>query len=279
MSTKKKTEKKTAIDAQRTSADYVIDPEDLYVETNPAHPLYDPRWMLEVTPEQIETWQLAGQTKDIVCRKNGDRIEVVDGLQTLKTALSVNRNRRLHNLEPIQVRITLKALPSNAAVMLFREISNRRRVSLPSMIARQAATMLAQGVPRASVLLAVEGIGGQRALDRFLALHELSPEVKRAVDEGALSAGAAVARFKDMRLDQQPRALAEYLSEGGTQAPRPPGERTRPFPAIDVVRRVHAKAPTGLLVDAGVLLGWVAGKVTRDELVAAHPSLASAFSE
>ena len=54
MPTKKKPkDAKTAIDAQRTSADYVIYPEDLYVETNPKHPLYDPRFALDVTAEQI----------------------------------------------------------------------------------------------------------------------------------------------------------------------------------------------------------------------------------
>jgi len=279
MPTKKKPkDTKTAIDAQRTSADYVIYPEDLYVETNPKHPLYDPRFALEVTAEQIETWAIAGQTKDIVCRKNGARIEVIDGLQTWKTAVAVNKNRKAHGAPLIQVRITLKPM-SDSELLLFRGIANKHRRSLPSMVAHQVANMVREGLPRESIVLAVDGIESERDLDRHLAFHQLAREVKDAVDQGEVKMSYAVRELGRLRLDEQPAAVARLLVEGRPTAPKT-GERARPFPAIDDVRRVHARSGTAehMHPQAQAVLGWVAGKVTQDELLAVHPALAPAFA-
>lgn len=281
-----KTTKKTgggqALPGKRAPATFERDPDDLYVERNPADPCFDPRSLLPVTDEQLETWSIAGQTKDIIIRKNGDREEVIDGHQTRAVASAHNVRQRANGLPAVRVVVKLKRLPDVASVLLFRQVAQLRRKSLPSMVAHAAHALDVTGTPHDRILLVTDEIKDKRDLSLHLRFHALGPEAKKAVDEKRLKMSRAVALLGLLRLDQQADLIESVIACEQKPAEKmltPDGKTAHGRPPASVVKRMASlKAPVSPF-HAGVLaaLKYAAGETTKGDLLKLAPWLNDAF--
>jgi len=232
----RETRRHQAVDGKRAE-DYFVDPDCLYMETDKRAPLYDPRIELEVLDSQVDVFAQLQQTKDVVVRNNGGRLEVISGLQTLKTILKYNKLRKKEGLPLAQVRITVRKAPTDADVLLFREAANLRRPSLPSMLATAVFQHQQQGIAieTSVTYLALDSVSHAQQL---LKLYELHRSVKDAVDEGRLSLSRAVKRFKGMALTEQKEKLEEVIS-GRDPTQHAPKKLKTGRPSIAVVRKLY----------------------------------------
>ncbi len=284
MTTKpKKKSGKQALKGKRAPATFERDPDDLYVETNPADPYFDPRSLLPVTDEQLETWSIAGQTKDIIIRKNGEREEVIDGHQTRAVASAHNARQRANGLPTVMVVVKLKRLPDVPSVLLFRQVAQLRRKSLPSMVAHAAHALDVTGTPHDRILLVMDDLKDKRDLALHLKFHALGPEAKKAVDEKRIKMARAVALFGHLRLDQQADVVCDVLDREEKPTEKlltPDGKTGHGRPPASVIKRMAALEAPGaddFATGVSVALEYVAGKSSKYDFLELAPWLKGAF--
>lgn len=260
----KETRRHAAVDGKRATDDWMVPPEDIYIERDRKAPLYDPRVELPVLPEQVDVFRAQGQTKAITVRKNGEALEVMGGLQTLKTAMAFNAERKKEKLPPVLVRITLRKAPTDTAFLLFREADNLRRASLPSMLAHSLYEHHTQGVPVETSILYL-GLDSPSHAKQLLAFYELHQNVKQAVDDGRLSLSRAVKRFKALSLEDQKKQLPGVI-EGRDTTVHAPTKLKTGRPSITLIRNLWGNSQS-LTQDQRNILNWIVNGGDPDEIV------------
>jgi ParB-like chromosome segregation protein Spo0J len=180
--------KKTAFDASRENV-YMLDPHEVFIETDPSKPDYDSRVSLPLPATFVASIRTHGVIQPIVVRKDGDKAVCVAGRQRVRALRLVNETR-----EPGTPARTIPARIRKGTSIdhqLVREVENsQRQDDSPVERARKAVVMLNAGIPVESLLIAF-ACDTRRQFDDLCALVDLAKPVQEAIVEWRLPVSAA----------------------------------------------------------------------------------------
>jgi ParB-like chromosome segregation protein Spo0J len=193
-------------------------PEDLVLigldtphKSKAEHPLFDERVFAPVPEEHVNNAITYGILQNVICRRNGNVIEVVAGRQRVKRARLANeRLRAAGSAALIKVPVQLRKDDEKTMIGVMigeNEVRSNDRVLRK---AENAAQMESYGASRAEIATAF-GVT-QAAICGWLKLHGLHEIVKQAIRDGKISAKAA-SRLADLKVQDQPTALGELLAD------------------------------------------------------------------
>ena len=188
---------------------FTIDPEKITVPTS--GPLYDERNDLPVDESMIASIIYRGQLQAILVRKNGPDLEVVAGRQRLKAILEINR-RALERGDKVRMKIKAELVRGSDGELYSMMISENeiRRNDDPMVKAQKAKRHLIYG--RSVKEIAVDFGVKVRAVEEWLSLTDVVPEVQKAIHAGDIAAGVGVA-LAELPRDRQAAKLEEMKAE------------------------------------------------------------------
>lgn len=198
-------------EAQRTNA-FLVEPEKLKIITDPAHPLYDKRVELPLDENMVKNIMVHGVKVAINIKREGEDYIVVAGRQRVKSAIEANKRLKKEGKEPIKLRAFMeKGDEADMYGVLVLE-NELRHDDSPMSKAQKAAKLLSMGKTEAEV--AVTFGCTTATIKNWCRLLEASPKVRKAVDDGKLTATAAC-KLAALKPEEQDEALEEVLSNGG----------------------------------------------------------------
>lgn len=185
---------KTAFDAPRFSG-FVFNPDELVIvghdtKDGPEHPLYDERINLPIDESMVLSIMAIGVREPVVVTRDAKGAAVlVDGRRRVLHAREANKRLKKQGEPEVKIR----AVPESGSEEYLSHISvalNEIRVQDELLVkAAKAARMLARGHNEQDVAIAF-GVS-TASVKAWLKLEELPAQVKKAVNEGVLSAHAA----------------------------------------------------------------------------------------
>jgi ParB family chromosome partitioning protein len=188
--------------------DYVI----IGLDTNdgPEHHLYDERIKLPVPEERVRNIQTYGVLKPVLFERDGDRQLVVDGRQRIRAArIAWDRQHAAGEVE-----IEVRGVPvrgDEAHLFGVSRAANVHQVDSPMVDARNAQRRLDLGMSKDAAATAT-GVTLQ-VLEQRLLLLGLAPDVRKAVESGAIGVTSAVVLGKLSKAEQSVR-LKELTASG-----------------------------------------------------------------
>lgn len=182
---------KQAIDASRVSR-FMVDPRKLVLigldtEDGPEHPLYDETVTDDPDEDMAESLGTEGQLQAIVCRKNGEALEVIAGRTRVKAARLWND---AHEDDPILLEVRIVRGKSDVELLELVAIENEHRKDKPPIVkARLAQRLLDRGRTVAQVArvfrCSAETIKVWTGADTLGGgLVDLAPEIQTAMEDG-----------------------------------------------------------------------------------------------
>lgn len=234
---------RTAIDADRGPTSFRLSPDAVRVigrdtshKSRKEHVLWQKRALLPADEAFAQAMANDGFSSVIKVRKDGPFLDVVEGRRRTVAARRANEILAERGKEPLQ--ITVMVVKGSDLDMLGHIISeNANRLDLPVLdLAEEANAYLNMG---ASEERAAASCGKTVAqLRQLLKLLDLDPKVQEAVNNGSLSASAAM-NLADLCREDQVKALedgakltvAEVKSrvraqrDGQDEATKAPGRR------------------------------------------------------
>lgn len=251
---------------------YFLDPENLVLVEDEAHPLYDARVKLPVEDGLVRNIMVYGVLEPVLISKEGDKSLVVAGRQRVKAALEANKRLHKEGKEKIKVPCMFRRGESHDLFgVLISENENRRDDDvLAKALKLQKFLNMGRSEEEAAIAFGVT----LTSVKDWLSVLELSSPVKKAIQDGKIAASAARQLVK-LEPDKQKEALEKLLESGkatGTRAKKAAGkngtarksglskkeEGTRDRLAL-ILR--EAKLPDTFRE----LLGWALGEVSGEE--------------
>ena len=198
------------IDGTKRTNLFHFQPENLTLVTDPNHPLYDPRVHEPVNEAFVLNVMAHGVLEPILIRRNGSEIiEVVAGRRRVKAALEANVRLAAQGLATISVPARLM-IGNERSVMQMMIVENEIRLDDTVLgKAGKALRLITNGCTNDEVAI-VFGVSVNQ-VGNWLALFELSENVRAKVSDGSISATAAIA-LKDMTREQQDVELEKILA-------------------------------------------------------------------
>lgn len=229
---------KTAIPNAKRSNLFMVEPEELTMvwdETDarynkfnlveimgekdsldPDHLLYDSKINIAVTELQVNNVNALGVELNVVCRKNGDKIEVIDGRQRVKWARYANLKRKKNGEPPLRVPVRLKR--GNEKGFLATLISTNEMRCADDMLnlATKANRLVESGYE-------IEEIAGwfnctKQTIKNRLALLELSDKVQKACKDQQITVTEALKFRKEDHAKQDEFLKTHIAAEGRRKA-------------------------------------------------------------
>lgn len=193
---------------QRIDA-FRADPDDLIIVEDPKHPLYDERVKLPLDENLVLNIMAHGVKVPVLGRKNGDKVEVVDGRQRVRAAREANRRLKKQGSEPVLVKIHIER-GTDADLFGVTVLANElRQNDAPLTRAKKAQRLLDMGKSEEEVALI---LGGKvAALRQLLSLLDTSAAVQRAVEQGKVGIVAA-SKLAKLERAEQDKALAKLTT-------------------------------------------------------------------
>ena len=279
---KKKSAKKSrkAIDAPRKDV-FMVDPWELTVigldtDDKADHPLYDKRVKLPPDEKTVANIKHQGVHTPIRVRKNGDTIEVVVGRRRVINAREANVELKTEGKEEVRVPCMMaKGEDADLLGILISE-NEHRRGDTPMARARKLKKLLDMGRTEDEAAN-VFGVTKQ-AVKNWVKLLDLSSKVRKAVDNGKLSASAAIelhALSHEEQDEQLDEAIAAAATSGGKVTGRDIKERTSNgeggsvAPKKRIIKKMLAMEEEELVdVSEEFLLGvrWVIGDMPTSKI-------------
>lgn len=196
---------------------FLMDPADLTIigidtKDGPEHALYDERVHLPLDEALIKNLMSHGNKVPISVRKNGDIAEVVDGRQRVRCAREANKRLAASGKTPIRVKVIVERGGDGDMFGLLILTNELRQADGPLAKAEKLQRYLAMGYSEdeAAVTFGVT----KQAIKNWLALLELDPTVRNAVEAGTLSASAA-GKLASLPRDEQKASLKQLTAGGG----------------------------------------------------------------
>ncbi len=257
---------KQIMEGKRLNA-FAVDPDDLVIigfdtDDGPEHPLYDKRCKLPVDENLARDMLMNGFRGSIEVRKNGDSFEVVFGRQRVKAARRANELAKEAGREPVAITCQVKK-GSDADLMGVRLGENIHRRGLGLLdTAEELKRYLNLGRTEDEAAIT---FGMTKAnIKNLMRLHDLDPQVRKAVESGDLKPSAA-AELADLSRDEQKEELAKILAAAEK------GEK----PTVRAVKKAMKKktgeganvAPPKRLINAVLKLNDKHGKVLNQDFV------------
>lgn len=228
-------ESKKAFDFSRGNM-YVVDPLDVRIvgglglppqergpldtDADVAHPLYDPRLdKIDISDEEVANTDAFGVIEAIEIAKYDEVATVVNGRTRIRRARLVNIARKKRGEPALKVNAILVRGDDTRLMGVMLTANALRHVDDPLTVIENARRYQARGV-------AIEDISivfgkSVSTIKQLLAYDEnATPEVKAAVEAGAISqsAGAELARARDP--EKQREALTSLIALPGPKSAR-----------------------------------------------------------
>ena len=283
--------KKVALDAKRAGGFFMVDPDDVLIADDPGHPLYEAeRNVLPLDPCFVKNIAKRGVKLPILIRKNGDRVEVVDGRLRIRAAREVNKALREAGEKPMLVRAILEH-GGDADLVAISGAAQIRTEESPLNKAKRAAKLVAYGYSTADI--AIELGVSEKAVEQWLQIVDLSQSMQTAISLGHLSSTAAL-KFKNLTHEEQDAAVRSMTTTPAAQTTKSDADNDQtqaPTAKPVKVKRVterEARAAAGGIVKPGLktikkvrsgligqsvfVVAWMLGEIDARELVKEVPS-------
>lgn len=203
-----------AMDAKRLSGGFLADPNDLTIvgfdtDDGPEHPLWDKRCKLPADENLADAMLRDGFQGAIEVRKNGEKdgkpiFEVVIGRRRTKSA----RRAQEKSGQPFLINVLVRKYTEEEAFAV-RVGENIRRLDLsPLDKADEMHRYMKRGHNEKEAAIVFDmTVNGVKNIMRA---HDLSADVRKAIEAGALSFAAA-AELADLPRDEQGPAMVKLL--------------------------------------------------------------------
>lgn len=206
---------KQALDAKRLTA-FAMDPNNLIIigldtKDDARHPLYDERIKLPLAETMVLNVAHNGVIEPVIVRKNGDRVEVVDGRQRVRAAREANKRLKKEGAALIEVPVVVRRGDDGGMLgVMISANENRVDDGVPVKLQKlQRFMALGKNEKDASIAFGVE----LQTIKGWLALLEAGPEVKQALASKTLSQSAAI-RIAKLPREQQSEAVTAATANG-----------------------------------------------------------------
>jgi len=113
-----------------------LEPEEFIIIMDKKHPRYDPKVEKPVDDGLVESINALGVIEPVVCRRDGQKYEVMDGRSRVRATLAVNERRRKSGAPLLMVPYILRSAVDDAAAVSIRNHANIRVQQTPMEQAR-----------------------------------------------------------------------------------------------------------------------------------------------
>lgn len=222
-----------------------LPPEDVCVVVDPTHPLYDPRATYDLDPAFTAAIVAGVDLPQITLRRNGTRLEVVDGRQRARHMVAANVELRRLGREPRVLYAIVRRYANDLEAHEDMLRLNFRREDPPSVTGEKihglARAWEAAGKPHGPSDLAAFFGKSVSWVKSHLALLDAAPEVRKAVDvkgPGSIGLAAAADLARSTPREKQGAVLDKMREQGVTRgkaarrAARSGGEDAAPVPKV-----------------------------------------------
>jgi len=187
----------------------LFEPDDLILVTDKKHPLYDPRVDMDLSESLVLNVMVHGVIEPVIVRRNGDKVEVVDGRQRVRAAREASKRLKREGKAPLRVPAVVKR-GDDATVFGVMASTFIRQDESPLEQARKIQRYVDMGRTEEDAAIT---FGVSRSTIRVrLALLDAAPEVRRALESGKLSVVHA-AKLTKLPRDEQAEALPALLKD------------------------------------------------------------------
>ncbi len=272
---------RAALDGKRLNA-FALDPDKVVIigldtDDGKEHYLWDERANDPLDENMVRNIMVNGVLQAIIVQKDGDRVLVVAGRQRVKNAREANRRLAKEGKQLIEVPAFPRRGDDADLFGVFVSENEHRRGDSPLVRAAKAQRLLNMGKTEDEVAIQF-GLTKQH-LGYLLKLLELSPKVRKAVDEERLSAAAAMQLHGLERAEQEAKLEALVAAApAGKKVTTKAAKQSRDGIAAPSKRRILAVADH-LDTTHAMLLSWAMGQATEKDLLRECPRLASAFEK
>jgi ParB family chromosome partitioning protein len=267
---------KQALEGSRLNA-FLMDPDALMIvgldtDDGVEHTLYDERTLDPIDESLVKNMMVYGNIEPVIVRKDGVRVEVVDGRQRVRAAREANKRLLREGATPINVKVMLEKGGDERMIAVMISANEQRRDDGPMVKAKKLERFLGLGHTKdeASVVFGVT----TKAIEHWEKLMDLDKTVQEAVNSGKLSAFAA-AELADLPKKEQKDKLAEILASGGKvtavrirKARAEGADKPKvKIPGRTVLRKVVASPKAdGLSAPVLLALRWALGEIPASEV-------------
>ena len=224
-----------SIDAPRASI-FLLDPDDVEFITDKKDALYDERIHLPVDEALVLSIMAKGVKKPIHVRKDGSRIQVLDGKQRTKAAREANKRLKAEGKEPVKLKAIVEK--GTEADLFGTMVLTNRLNQADSPLEEAALIKRYLDMGRSHEDAAVTFGKKLSFIKSSQALFDCSSKVQKAVEAGTLAVTAA-AKLATFPREEQDKKLEEVTAAVGLS--RRSGKV--PVRAIKEAVRKSTKAP------------------------------------
>ena len=195
---------------------FLMDPDEITIigldtKDGPEHPLYDERIHLPIDEPLVLSLMAHGNKVPIAVRKNGDAIEAVDGRQRIRCGREANKRLNGEGKPPIRLRVIPERGSDGDMFGVLILANELRQADGPLAKAEKLKRYMAMGYSEeeAAVTFGVT----KTTIKNWIALLEVDPAVRNAVEAGTLPATAA-SKLASLSREEQKAALKEMQDSG-----------------------------------------------------------------
>lgn len=210
---------KTAVPGASRGTVFKMDPADpiiigLDTRDGPEHPLYDDRIHLPLDEGLVLNIMARGVLVPVLGRKNGKRVEIVDGRQRIRCAREANKRLKKEGCKTVKIEVSLKRPRSEQDALGMLITTNENRIN-DDYVARahKAQRLLDYGATEEEV--ANEFGCNPQTIKNLLKILELSPKVQKAIKAGQIGYIAATS-LTDLTQKDQDETLEAMIATGNT---------------------------------------------------------------
>lgn len=275
---------KTAIEASR-GTHFLVDPEKLFLVRDEKHALYDPRVERGISDEMVASILSRGVIEPIIARKNGEKIEVIDGRQRTLNAIEANKRLRAQGAPTISVPVILRKDDDADAAEISVTLNEIRKGDDIITKAEKAKRLSDMGKSDGDIARAF-GVSSV-SVKTWLRVLDLAPAVRAAIRKGEITASDAVKELADLERDEQIKLLEKLKNSGSTlrgkKTTAGDGEANKPKKTSAVSRlRLLYRDENALETLTGrerAIIDWIFGTASDGDLVEKLPRLADFVEE
>ena len=255
--------------ARRIGEIFAMNPNDLVIVEDPLHPLCHQKANAKsLNPIYVASIKLDGVLETIKVVKDGEQYLVSEGRQRTKSAREVWRQQAEAGVpleDRIEVPVQRVRAPMKVAAAQADAIQTIRRVedwAEKAEKAHRAIHILNQDITNVAVRFGVD----VRTIQNWIKIYE-SEELREAVSRDEIRLVDAL-KLTSLSQEEQQRRVAKL---SGHRARRPTDDNGR-------IKKITAKVragqiETGLTFHERVLVDWILGRSTDDELLREYPAL------
>lgn len=203
----------------------------------------------EIDDAMVKNIDYHGVLENIIVRKNGEDVEVIDGRRRVIHARVVNEQREKEGRPLLQVPVLVKRGSESDLVGMMISANEIRKDDTISIKSQKAIWLENQGKSPEEIALHF-GVT-ETAVKSWLRFGDLNKDVQTAVEEKKLSASAAL-ELADLKKKDQTEALEELLTSGKKPTTARAKEKTKEKKA-----KASGKDPANVAKKVGKRV-WVA---------------------